>query len=112
MSTNKVQVRRACDAPARGDGNRVLVDRIWPRGLTKKKAYALVTSPTAGGPTGGAYRGWSPQLRDHLREAVDMILLHGERRHAIGLAEGPQLVGDGVRRPAQHCRQRQQLLLR
>lgn len=38
MSTNKVQVRRVYDAPARGDGNRVLVDRIWPRGLTKEKA--------------------------------------------------------------------------
>jgi uncharacterized protein YeaO (DUF488 family) len=25
------------DAPKRGDGARVLVDRIWPRGLTKTK---------------------------------------------------------------------------
>ncbi len=33
-----VQVRRAYDAPERGDGTRVLVDRIWPRGLTKIKA--------------------------------------------------------------------------
>jgi uncharacterized protein YeaO (DUF488 family) len=38
MSTNKVRVRRVYDAPARGDGKRVLVDRIWPRGLTKEKA--------------------------------------------------------------------------
>ncbi|MGH3971015.1 MAG: DUF488 domain-containing protein [Mycobacterium sp.] len=38
MTTHKVQVRRVYDAPARGDGNRVLVDRIWPRGLTKEKA--------------------------------------------------------------------------
>jgi uncharacterized protein YeaO (DUF488 family) len=38
MSTSKVRVRRVYDAPARGDGNRVLVDRIWPRGLTKEKA--------------------------------------------------------------------------
>jgi uncharacterized protein YeaO (DUF488 family) len=33
-----VQVRRAYDAPERGDGTRVLVDRIWPRGLAKSKA--------------------------------------------------------------------------
>ncbi|HVC24092.1 MAG TPA: DUF488 family protein [Candidatus Dormibacteraeota bacterium] len=33
-----VQVRRVYDAPSRGDGPRVLVDRIWPRGLTKVKA--------------------------------------------------------------------------
>ena len=39
MSTHKVQVRRVYDAPARGDGHRVLVDRIWPRGLTKEGAH-------------------------------------------------------------------------
>ncbi|MHB1486125.1 MAG: DUF488 domain-containing protein [Acidimicrobiales bacterium] len=33
-----VQVRRVYDPPARGDGTRVLVDRIWPRGLAKAKA--------------------------------------------------------------------------
>lgn len=38
MNTHKVQVRRVYDDPARGDGNRVLVDRIWPRGMTKEKA--------------------------------------------------------------------------
>ncbi|TKA03165.1 DUF488 domain-containing protein [Actinacidiphila oryziradicis] len=35
---HKVQVRRAYEEPGRGDGTRVLVDRIWPRGLTKDKA--------------------------------------------------------------------------
>jgi uncharacterized protein YeaO (DUF488 family) len=35
---HKVQVRRVYDAPAPGDGTRVLVDRIWPRGMTKEKA--------------------------------------------------------------------------
>ena len=34
----KVQVRRVYEEPARGDGTRVLVDRVWPRGLTKAKA--------------------------------------------------------------------------
>ena len=33
-----VQVRRAYDAPERDDGTRVLVDRLWPRGLVKAKA--------------------------------------------------------------------------
>jgi uncharacterized protein YeaO (DUF488 family) len=31
-----VRVRRAYDAPAAGDGTRVLVDRVWPRGMTKE----------------------------------------------------------------------------
>ncbi len=35
---HEVRVRRAYDARVRGDGNRVLVDRIWPRGLSKEKA--------------------------------------------------------------------------
>ena len=33
-----VQVRRVYDDPAPADGTRVLVDRIWPRGMTKEKA--------------------------------------------------------------------------
>jgi uncharacterized protein YeaO (DUF488 family) len=33
-----VQVRRVYDDPVPGDGIRVLVDRIWPRGMTKEKA--------------------------------------------------------------------------
>lgn len=34
----EVRVRRVYDTPAQGDGTRVLVDRIWPRGLAKAKA--------------------------------------------------------------------------
>ena len=34
----QVQVRRVYDPKKRGDGSRVLVDRIWPRELTKAKA--------------------------------------------------------------------------
>jgi uncharacterized protein YeaO (DUF488 family) len=33
-----VQVRRPYDQRAPNDGTRVLVDRIWPRGLSKAKA--------------------------------------------------------------------------
>lgn len=38
MATPSVQVRRAYDAPDPSDGKRVLVDRLWPRGLSKEKA--------------------------------------------------------------------------
>ncbi len=37
--TPDLQVRRVYDEPHRGDGTRVLVDRIWPRGLSKDKAH-------------------------------------------------------------------------
>jgi uncharacterized protein YeaO (DUF488 family) len=33
-----IQVKRVYEKPAKADGRRVLVDRIWPRGLTKDKA--------------------------------------------------------------------------
>jgi uncharacterized protein YeaO (DUF488 family) len=35
----RVQVRRAYDDPEDGDGRRILVDRVWPRGLGKDKAH-------------------------------------------------------------------------
>lgn len=34
----KLAVKRVYDSPSPADGIRVLVDRLWPRGLTKKKA--------------------------------------------------------------------------
>ena len=33
-----IQVKRVYDPPDAGDGRRVLVDRLWPRGLSKEKA--------------------------------------------------------------------------
>lgn len=33
-----VQIKRVYDPPAPGDGRRVLVDRLWPRGLKKEQA--------------------------------------------------------------------------
>jgi uncharacterized protein YeaO (DUF488 family) len=35
----RVQVRRVYDPPAPDDGQRVLVDRLWPRGLSKERAH-------------------------------------------------------------------------
>jgi uncharacterized protein YeaO (DUF488 family) len=32
------RLKRVYDNPAKADGRRVLVDRVWPRGLTKEKA--------------------------------------------------------------------------
>jgi uncharacterized protein YeaO (DUF488 family) len=31
----QVRLKRAYDAPAKSDGRRVLVDRLWPRGVSK-----------------------------------------------------------------------------
>src|SRR4051812_2426007 len=36
---HRVQVRRIYDAPMPDDGTRVLVDRLWPRGISKTRAH-------------------------------------------------------------------------
>lgn len=33
-----IQIKRVYEEPNRTDGQRVLIDRLWPRGLTKEKA--------------------------------------------------------------------------
>jgi uncharacterized protein YeaO (DUF488 family) len=33
-----VKLKRAYESPAAADGTRVLIDRLWPRGISKKKA--------------------------------------------------------------------------
>jgi uncharacterized protein YeaO (DUF488 family) len=37
-TASHLAVKRVYDPPATGDGTRVLVDRLWPRGLKKEKA--------------------------------------------------------------------------
>jgi uncharacterized protein YeaO (DUF488 family) len=37
-----IRVKRTYDPPARGDGRRILVDRLWPRGV-RKEALALAS---------------------------------------------------------------------
>ncbi len=33
-----IRLKRAYEPPSKGDGARLLVERLWPRGLTKEKA--------------------------------------------------------------------------
>jgi uncharacterized protein YeaO (DUF488 family) len=35
----KVKLKRVYEDPSEEDGTRILVDRLWPRGLTKEKAH-------------------------------------------------------------------------
>lgn len=34
-----LSIKRVYEAPSQSDGKRILVDRIWPRGLTQAKAH-------------------------------------------------------------------------
>jgi uncharacterized protein YeaO (DUF488 family) len=38
-SSHEIAIKRAYDPPVAGDGVRVLVDRLWPRGLRKDAAH-------------------------------------------------------------------------
>jgi uncharacterized protein YeaO (DUF488 family) len=38
MGDMKIGIKRVYEKPAKQDGFRILVDRLWPRGLTKEKA--------------------------------------------------------------------------
>jgi uncharacterized protein YeaO (DUF488 family) len=48
---HEVRVRRAYGEKEREDGTRVLVDRVWPRGLSRERAHidewCKVVAPTA-----------------------------------------------------------------
>jgi uncharacterized protein YeaO (DUF488 family) len=39
MTTSHAAVRRVYDEPTPTDGTRVLVDRVWPRGLTREAVH-------------------------------------------------------------------------
>jgi uncharacterized protein YeaO (DUF488 family) len=38
IAAANVRLKRAYEPPARSDGARILIDRLWPRGVTKKSA--------------------------------------------------------------------------
>ena len=42
MQTHRVRAARVYDDPTPDDGTRVLVDRLWPRGLSKDRAHVDV----------------------------------------------------------------------
>lgn len=38
MADSRIQIRRIYDDPEKDEGARVLVDRVWPRGISKDQA--------------------------------------------------------------------------
>ncbi len=80
----KVQVRRVYDPPAPDDGTRVLVDPIWPRGLTKIKAHLDVWGKQVAPST--ELRKWyrhDPARFDEFTDRYHMELTQPERSDAL-----------------------------
>lgn len=86
--TGDYRVKRAYDAPTAADGKRVLVDRLWPRGVKKEEA---------------ALDGWakdatpSNELRKWYHENRDEYDVFVERYEA-------ELEGDAQRRAVEELR--------
>lgn len=82
-----VQVKRVYDEPGSGDGRRILVDRIWPRGISKDRArvdeWCKAVAPSTRlrtwyGHDRSRYEEFARRYRDELREperaaAVDRL---------------------------------------
>ncbi len=95
MSTD-IRVRRVYDEPSPADGARVLVDRVWPRGLRKDSArldeWAKDIAPSTG------LRTWyhhDPAKFDEFRRRYAAELEQPGPREALGrlrdLAAGRQV---------------------
>lgn len=69
MNASEIQVRRVYDDPLPTDGRRVLVDRLWPRGLSKQRArlddWNRVISPST------ELRQWYAHVPERFPEFVD-----------------------------------------
>lgn len=52
----KIMIKRVYEEPEKTDGFRILVDRVWPRGMTKEKAHVDLWLKDAGPST--ALRKW------------------------------------------------------
>ena len=78
-----VEIKRIYDEPTRGDGYRVLVDRLWPRGISKERAlldeWAKNVAP-------------STQLREWFsHEAKRMSEFRTRYLHELHAAQPPEL---------------------
>jgi uncharacterized protein YeaO (DUF488 family) len=80
-----IQIKRAYEEPSRKDGVRILVERLWPRGLTKERvAVDLWLKDAAPSPELRKWFGHDPakwkqferkywkELKEH-QEAVDLL---------------------------------------
>lgn len=89
MST-RVWIRRAYQEPSRNDGHRVLVDRVWPRGVSRDEArideWLRDVAPS------GELRRWFGHDRDRWEEfrsryRAELRERHDELAHLVELAE-------------------------
>lgn len=95
MGVHRVRAGRVYDAPGPDDGTRVLVDRLWPRGLSKEKARVEVWLKDVA-PSGGLreWYGHDPAKREEFVRRYRAELAQDDHAEALTrlrslLEEGP-----------------------
>ena len=85
-------IKRIYDAPSKSDGYRILIDRMWPRGISKSRAaldgWAKEITPSAELRNSPAAKKFVDEIM-HLLTRGNVTLLYGARdtkiNHAVVL---------------------------
>ena len=78
-----IQIKRVYEKPEKADGFRILVDRLWPRGLTKKRAQVDLWIKDIAP---------SDALRKHFHETEKWPEF--EKRYRVELADQKELLAE------------------
>lgn len=85
--TPDIRIKRVYDPPQEQDGARVLVDRLWPRGLSKEAAaLTLWLKEAAPSPELRTWFGHDPARWDEFRRRYLAELADGDRAALVQLA--------------------------
>ena len=88
---SRIRLKRVYDPPASDDGRRVLVDRLWPRGLTKAEAHVdLWLKEVAPSPELRRWFGHQPERWPEFHERY-----RAELRHNPALETLLEITADG-----------------
>src|SRR5579872_592519 len=94
-----IQLKRVYQKPSRRDGLRILVDRLWPRGLTKERAAVALwlkdVAPSTDlrkwfGHDPAKWKQFQVRYRKELREKTDALkmLKQKSEEHIVTLVYG------------------------
>ncbi|HEU5384134.1 MAG TPA: DUF488 domain-containing protein [Ktedonobacteraceae bacterium] len=80
-----IALKRVYDEPAASDGTRVLVERLWPRGISKERTQIdLWLKEVAPSPELRTWFGHDPQKWEEFRRRYEAELVSGEAHQALG----------------------------
>jgi uncharacterized protein YeaO (DUF488 family) len=91
-----IRLKRVYEKPSRTDGLRILVDRLWPRGLTKERASVTLwlrdVAPSTAlrkwfGHAPARWKRFQTRYRKELREKTDVLemLKRKSKAHPVTL---------------------------